>query len=1001
MIARTVLTAIAVVLGSSLCRADSADPVDLELGRRFADTVHPFLESYCFACHGKTKQKGKIDLSVYSTVERVVADLRRWETVRKKLEAEQMPPKEAERHPAAELRRAVLDWIRALRRQEARRNAGDPGPVPVRRLSNAEYDFTIRDLTGVDLRPAREFPVDPANEAGFDNSGESLAMSATLFKKHLEAARRVAEHLVLKPKGFVFASHPVVTDTDRDKYCVKRIVEFYERQPTDYAGYFLTAWRFKHRAALGRPEATLQDFAARDRISPRYLSTIWSTLEGTREEVGPIAWLQAMWRELPAPTGEGESAARGGCRRMRELVVNLRQELKPEFQNLQSPGIADGSQPFVLWKDRQYGSSRRCCSTAALRVEAEPFSERPPDFSVGGTLVLPHDEAARMRQEEALSRFCAVFPDAFYISERGLIFLKEDKESRGRLLSAGFHLMFGYFRDDAPLCALILDDAARRELDTLWDELRYVTLAPQRQYKDFIFFERAEPPRFMQGAEFDFARSEDKEVTSEAKIQKLAEVYLAKVRRRGGNGAALEAIEDYFKDISGEIRWVERTRSAAEASHLESLLELAERSYRRPLLQAERDDLLGFYRSLRQKGGLSHEEAIRDAVASVLVSPHFSYRMDLSQVGAEAPAVEGTGPPKRPPRTAPLSDHALASRLSYFLWASLPDPPLLARAAAGDLHRPEVLVAQARRMLEDDRVRGLATEFGGNWLDFRRFEEHNSVDRERFKCFTSELRQAMFEEPIRFFVDLVREDRSVLDFLYADHTFVNRALASHYGVPVEEIRPDEWRRIDGASRYGRGGLLPMSVFLTRNAPGLRTSPVKRGYWVVRRLLGEVIPPPPPKVPELPSDEAKLGDLTLREALARHRQDPSCAGCHARFDSIGLVFEGYGPVGERRAQDFGGRPVDTRAAFPGGGEGQGVEGLRVYLRQHRQDEFLDNFCRKLLAYALGRSLLLSDDPLIDELRSKLAADGYRFGSLVEGIVTSPQFLRRRCPEALSE
>src|SRR5256885_8069422 len=148
----------------------------------------------------------------------------------------------------------------------------------------------------------------------------------------------------------------------------------------------------------------------------------------------------------------------------------------------------------------------------------------------------------------------------------------------------------------------------------------------------------------------------------------------------------------------------------------------------------------------------------------------------------------------------------------------------------------------------------------------------------------------------------------------------------------------EWVHVKNADLYGRGGLLPMSVFLTKNAPGLRTSPVKRGYWVVRRLLGEQIPPPPPKVPELPSDEGKLGDLTLRELLARHREDKSCAGCHAHFDSIGLAFEGYGPIGDLRVKDFGGRTVDTHATFPGGNEGTGLDGLRRYLRERRQQEF---------------------------------------------------------------
>lgn len=272
----------------------------------------------------------------------------------------------------------------------------------------------------------------------------------------------------------------------------------------------------------------------------------------------------------------------------------------------------------------------------------------------------------------------------------------------------------------------------------------------------------------------------------------------------------------------------------------------------------------------------------------------------------------------------------------------------------------------------------------------------------------------MLEEPIRFIVDLVREDRSVLNCLYADYTFVNVPLARHYGMPVVLPRPlggegrgegaadnDPWLRIDNADQYGRGGLLPMSVFLTANSPGLRTSPVKRGYWVVRRVLGERIPPPPAVVPELPADEKNLGDRTLREALAKHREDKSCASCHARFDSLGLVFEGYGPVGERREKDFGGRPVETHANFPGGGEGSGLRGLLDYVRAHRENDFLDNFCRKLVAYGLGRTLLPSDDALIERMRTKLAANAYRFSTLVECVVTSPQFMHKRAENRVAQ
>jgi hypothetical protein len=346
----------------------------------------------------------------------------------------------------------------------------------------------------------------------------------------------------------------------------------------------------------------------------------------------------------------------------------------------------------------------------------------------------------------------------------------------------------------------------------------------------------------------------------------------------------------------------------------------------------------------------------------------------------------------------PLSDYEVASRLSYFLWSSMPDDELMKRAAAGDLHKADVLAAQARRMLQDGRTRHLATEFAGNWLDIRRFEEHNAVDRERFPGFTSELRQAMFEEPIRFVLDIIQRNGSVLDFLYGNYTFVNAVLARHYGMP--EPPEGTWARVDDAQKYARGGLLPMSAFLTKNAPGLRTSPVKRGYWVVHRLLGEYIPAPPPNVPVLPTDETKLGDLTLRETLAQHRANPACASCHAKFDSFGLAFEGYGPVGETRDRDLAGRRIETGATFPDGSSGAGLGGLRAFMRARGQAEFVDTLCRELLVYALGRSLLRSDEPLLADMRKHLAANDYTFGPLVQDIVTSRQFLTKRATPSSS-
>ncbi len=575
-------------------------------------------------------------------------------------------------------------------------------------------------------------------------------------------------------------------------------------------------------------------------------------------------------------------------------------------------------------------------------------------------------------------RFCHAFPDQYCVVQRGPYFDPLEPKQQ-RLLTAGFHLMHGYYRDDGPLTELVLGDTEQRRLGKLWDELDFVTESPLRQYRDFVFFERAEPPRFMFDAEFDFARSEDKDVTTIANVNKLRDLYLAKALRQGAGDDELGAITEYFHAMTTRFQWLDEQRELAETRHLQSLQDFAERAYRRPLDSQERTDLARFYEQLRGEQQLSHADALRDCLTSVLMSPYFCYRFDLNvnESGVHA-----------------LSDYELASRLSYFLWSSMPDAELLEHAAAGDLHDPNVLIAQTRRMLADKRVYGMATEFLGNWLDFRRFEEHNSVDRGRFPEFNDQLRDAMFEEPIRFFVDLIQHNRPVSDLLYAEHTYVDATLAKLYGMAMPESASESWVRIDNAGTYGRGGLLTMAVFLTKNSPGLRTSPVKRGYWVVRRLLGERIPPPPPVVPELPADETKLGELTLAETLARHRSVTACAGCHRRFDAVGLVFEDYGPIGERRSHDLGGRRVDNRGQFPDGQERQGITGLRQYLREARENDFLTTVHNQLFAYALGRSLLPSDQPTLDDIKTTAAETGYTLGKIIELMVTSPQFLNKR-------
>jgi Protein of unknown function (DUF1592)/Protein of unknown function (DUF1588)/Protein of unknown function (DUF1587)/Protein of unknown function (DUF1585)/Protein of unknown function (DUF1595)/Planctomycete cytochrome C len=949
-------------------------PPSPDLERQFRETVRPFLQTYCVTCHGADKPKGDLDLSSYPSAAAAGKDFRKWELVTDQLRVAAMPPEKAKSHPTAVDRTAVLDWIKAVRKAEGLRTAGDPGPAAPRRLSHAEFDHTIRDLTGVDLRPAREFPVDPSNQAGFDNSAESQTTSPALVKKYLDAARSVADHLVLTPDGFAFAEFPVIADTDRDKYCVRKVIDFYKRQKTDYADYFQAAWRYRHRAVLGQPNATLDEVAKQAGISSRYLTTIWDLLQSP-DTIGPVAAVKAAWNGLPIPDGKKSTDVRYDCERLRTVVVGIRKQLVPEVKNLTAPGMNNGSQPFLLWKNDRLAENRMRYVDGGLTIGIDGMR----GTAAAKLLTPPSDEADVPAFEATFRRFCEVFPDTFVVTERARTYIDPEKEkasrNTGRLLNAGFHSMTGYYRDDGPLYTLVLDDAGRAELDRLWREFHFVTNDPVRQYTSFLWFERSDSS-FMRDAEFDGYRAEDKDCTSETMIERLSKAYVAKVERRGGSTVAKQACLDFFRRVSADVRRVEADRVAAEPLHRAALLAFAEKAYRRPLTTTERDGVLTFYRTLREQDGLSHEDATRDSIVGILMSPHVGFRI--------SPPATGHG-------VQPVGDYELASRLSYFLWASMPDAELLAKAAAGELSKPEVLKAQARRMLKDAKARGLATEFAGNWLDVRRFEEHNGVDRGRYPQFDSELRSAMFEEPMRFFLDVVREDRSVLDFLYADHTFVNHPLAKQYGMPI----PDGtgWVRVDHAAEFGRGGLLPMAVFLTKNAPGLRTSPVKRGYWVVRQLLGERIPAPPAEVPELPADEAKL-DLPLRDVLAKHRAHPACARCHDRFDAVGLAFEGFGPIGDRRSKDLAGKPVDTTAAFPGGQEGIGLAGLRAYIRDHRQNEFVDTLARKLLAYALGRSLYPGDDPLVETMTAALTKNGFRFGVLVDTIVTSPQFRARR-------
>jgi hypothetical protein len=494
-----------------------------------------------------------------------------------------------------------------------------------------------------------------------------------------------------------------------------------------------------------------------------------------------------------------------------------------------------------------------------------------------------------------------------------------------------------FHREDDHLRRLMLDDAQAARLDRLWDELRFV--------------------------------SQDALTLVDA-FQQLLEY--------ASQDADPKVFEPLRKPLQDRASAFRQALVDSEPKQLDAAIAWAEKAYRRPLRPGEADELRGLYRKLRGEG-LPHDEAWRLVLARVVVAPAFLYRVETPGPGTKA---------------SPVDDWELAGRLSYFLWSSAPDDTLRDLAASGRLHDPDVLAAQARRMLKDDKIRRLATEFACQWLHVYDFDALDEKSERHFPTFKP-LRGAMYEETIRFFTDLYQRDLPALAFLDADHALLNESLAKHYGIPG--VVGDDWRRVEGVRAFGRGGILGLSTTLAKQSGASRTSPILRGNWVSEVLLGEKLPKPPPGVPQLPDDEATAG-LSVRALVERHAKDAKCATCHARIDPIGFSLEAYDAIGRRREKDLGHHPIDVRARMQDGTSFEGLDGLRGYLLTNRREAVARQFSRKLLGYALGRGVQLSDDPLLDEM-TRLVAGGGRFGELVEAIVRSRQFREIRGHDAV--
>lgn len=498
-----------------------------------------------------------------------------------------------------------------------------------------------------------------------------------------------------------------------------------------------------------------------------------------------------------------------------------------------------------------------------------------------------------------------------------------------------------YYREDDHLKRLMLSDREAQELDRLWDEMHFIS---HDALKLVDAFEQL----------WQFA-TQDADPSAFTPMREP-------IRRRA---------EAFRKELL-----------AAEPRHVEGVIGFASKAWRRPLSADEKDKLRALYRELREKE-LPHDAATRLLLARVLASPAFLYRMETPKPGAAS---------------TPITGLEQATRLSYFLWSSAPDDELLALATAGKLSDPAIIAAQARRMLADPRAKRLASEFGLQWLHLYGFEKSDEKSPRHFPTFGS-LKGSMREEAVLFLADIFQNNRSVLELVDADFTWLNGDLAKHYG--LSGVTGSSWRRIEGTRKNGRGGILTLAATLSQQSGASRTSPILRGNWVSEVLLGEKLPRPPKNVPQLPEDETDTANLTVRQLVEKHSSDARCAVCHQRVDPIGFSLEAYDAIGRFRTRDLADRPIDTKAKLKDGTELDGVEGLRHMLTTSRRDAFVRQFCRKVLGYALGRSTQIADEPLLDRMVKRLETNNYRFGELVTEIVTSQPFREIRGRDAVAD
>ncbi len=839
-----------------------------------------------------------MNLEALDTAASVTRDPNTWEKVLRKLRSGEMPP-EDEPRPDADAVQSVTRWIDRQIAIADRQATPDPGRVTIRRLNRTEYNNTVRDLLGLDVKPAEEFPQDDSGY-GFDNIGDVLSVPPLLMERYLVAAERLS-------RAAVFGAEPLPPTLARIRP-VARNVQNSPDVPADY-----------DRTGLSMPNAA--HGLHRIPVDGEYVVKVLPG--GTRPPASAPVTL-ALWidgKQVETFTLDPEGGA---------SFFDDRQDLGGKFREIRLqltagehwfaaaiPNLYDGLPP------KYHGPNPSTRPQPAPRVFTPP-PDATPERIERRRKAFEAREAERLPANDA--RINAIEIAGPYAQAKG-----PSPTSRARVFTCG-HADGRH----ASWCGRkIVGDLARRAYR------RPVTRAEVNSLLTLVSQARRAGDSFEDG------------ISLAIQAMLVSPDFLFRIER--GTSAP-------------------RRKPALVASHVPTS---------RPVTRdaaARHDVTPRLVSSASPALSAPALSASPTLFAATLSASGPSSGADTAEEPAAAAAARFAPP-------VPVSQHELASRLSYFLWASMPDARLRRLADGGLLRKPDVLAAEVRRMLRDEKARALIEEFGGQWLQVRALESA-APDRDRFPDFDDYLRLSMRRETELFFAHIVRADRSILDFLDARYTFINERLARHYG--LTGVAGPEFRRVD-LTDTDRGGIFTQASILTVSSYATRTSPVLRGKWILENLLDAKPADPPPGVANL-NETAVGATASLREQLEAHRADPTCAACHRRMDPLGFGLEHYDGIGAWRGEDSG-LPIDASGVLPDGRTFRGASELR-HLLAAEQDAFTKSLTTRLLTYALGRGLEPADRRTVRMIARRLPEHGYRFSRLVLEIVHSDAFQMQR-------